>query len=213
LKLIENGYDEEIFVKAEREGKTAPGCSRTMLLHSGALQTSIRDPRVFFDALADLQATGFVSPQNLRVVLRGSGNEDIYGRSILERGIEKLVSLEPSIPYVEALKEMLGADGLLIFQASNCNLQIPAKIYEYLRARKPVFAMTDPDGDTAAVLRGAGIGTVASLDSREQMVEGLRNFLEQVRCRQAPVPGTEDLAAYSRSSRTAELATLLDDLN
>jgi DNA-binding transcriptional LysR family regulator len=110
------------------------------------------------------------------------------------------------------LKEMLGADGLLIFQASNCNLQVPAKIYEYLRARKPVFAMTDPDGDTAAVLRGAGIGTIASLGSKEQMVEGLQNFLEQVRRRQAPVPRTEDLRVYSRKSRTSELAALLDGL-
>jgi hypothetical protein len=73
--------------------------------------------------------------------------------------------------------------------------------------------MTDRDGDTAAVLTGAGIGTIASLDSKEQMVEGLRSFLDQIRRRQAPVPGREDLAAYSRNSRTAELATLLDELN
>jgi hypothetical protein len=72
--------------------------------------------------------------------------------------------------------------------------------------------MTDPDGDTAAVLRGAGIGTIAPLDSREEMIKGLRNFLEQVRHRQAPVPSSEDLPVYSRNYRTRELATLLDDL-
>ncbi len=77
LKLIENGYDEEIFVKAEREERTPVSCSRTVLLHSGALQPSIRDPRGFFDALADLQEMGFVSPENLRIILRGSGNEEM----------------------------------------------------------------------------------------------------------------------------------------
>ena len=43
--------------------------------------------------------------------------------------------------------------GLLLLQASNCNDQVPAKAYEYLRCHRPVLALTDPAGDTAELLR------------------------------------------------------------
>ena len=44
---------------------------------------------------------------------------------------------------------MLRADGLLILQAANCNEQIPAKLYKYLRARRPIVALTDPQATLA----------------------------------------------------------------
>ena len=56
---------------------------------------------------------------------------------------------------------MLTVDGLLVLQAANCNDQIPAKTYEYLRAQQPLLALTDPAGDTADVIRRAGIDTIA----------------------------------------------------
>ena len=47
--------------------------------------------------------------------------------------------------------------------AANCNDQIPAKAYEYLRvsAARLLLALTDPAGDTADVIRRAGIDTIA----------------------------------------------------
>ena len=65
--------------------------------------------------------------------------------------------MEPGVSFRNAVAEMLSADGLLIFQASNCNHQIPAKVYEYFRAKRPIFAMTDPKGDTASLLKSMGI--------------------------------------------------------
>jgi hypothetical protein len=64
-----------------------------------------------------------------------------------------VVLLAPALPYREALRETMDVDGLLVFQAANCNHQIPTKIYEYFRTRRPILALTDPSGDTAAALR------------------------------------------------------------
>ena len=48
------------------------------------------------------------------------------------RGIQDLIELAPLVPYEgRAFAEQLAADGLLLFQAANCNHQIPAKLYEY----------------------------------------------------------------------------------
>lgn len=212
LAMIENGYDEAAFAGAEKavEGYRRHG-GPAVLVHSGTIYPSERDPNAFFGALADLQNAGAVTPETLKVVLRATGADDYVRPLLAQYGIEKLVALEPSIPYRDALAEMLTVDGLLVLQAENCNLQVPAKLYEYLRARRPILALTDSAGDTAAVLRNAGIDTIAPLDSREQIASALMRFLELLRDRRAPVPGKDHIAAASRRSRTIELANLLDD--
>jgi len=209
--VIPNGYDEEKFLDAER-GASGSSVERSCitLIHSGLLYPSERDPRAFFGAIAALRRDGRVSPSTLQIVLRGSGFDDTYRPMVREAGIDNIVRLEPQVGYRAALAEMLAADGLLLFQASNSNHQIPAKVYEYLRARRPIFAMTDVAGDTARVLATAGIDTVAPLDSQPRIVEGLARFLDAIRLGTAPVPGQDEILRHSRRSRAGELAALLD---
>jgi glycosyltransferase involved in cell wall biosynthesis len=212
--MIANGHDEEDFITAEQVGvsrSSLNGC--IVLVHSGLLYPSERDPRAFFAAVAELRQAGRIHSSKLKIILRGSGHEDFYRQQLRQNGIEDIVILEASVPYREALVEMLNADGFLIFQASNCNHQIPAKIYEYLRAKRPIFALTDPEGDTAGVLKAAEIGTIVPLDSKEQIATRFLDFLTQVREGCAPIGKDKAIACHSRKSRTEELVKVLDALS
>jgi len=62
---------------------------------------------------------------------------------------------------------------------SSHKLQPPdsAKAYECLRAGRPIFAMTDPAGDTASLLRAEGIEAIVPLDSKNDIATGLLRFL------------------------------------
>lgn len=208
--VIANGYDERIF------GDVAPGPrpndGRLHLVHSGLLYPSERDPRPFYDAVGSLRDAGRVSAADLRIVLRASGYEGYHEEEIRKRGIEDIVLLEGAVPYREALAEMMNADGLLLFQASNCNHQIPAKIYEYLRARRPILALTDPEGDTAGVLRQAGAGTIVRIDAATEIAAGMQAFLERVREGRADAASHGEIESHSRRARTTELARLLDEI-
>lgn len=209
--VIANGYDEDNFAQAAH-GAGKAGQGPLVLVHSGALYPSERDPRCFFQALADLKSRGVIDAARLKVVLRASGHEDYHRRFIEECGVADIIALEPNIPYEAALREMLEADGLLLFQAANCNHQIPAKIYEYLRARRPVLALTDPTGDTARLLLNTGIDTIVPLDDRASIAAGLEGFLEHIRAGTAPIAQDTEVARHSRYARTAELAALFDTL-
>jgi glycosyltransferase involved in cell wall biosynthesis len=212
--VIPNGYDEENFIVAEQMLRNRPSPQDPIVLvHSGLLYPSERDPRSFFAALGHLRQAGEISSSNLKIILRGSGNESYYSEHVRRNGLEDIVFLEPTVPYRQALVEMLNADGLLLFQAANCNHQIPAKLYEYLRARRPIFALTDPTGDTAAVLKAAGIDTIAPLDSMEQIARGILRFLKQVHERRAPVACDKEIKRHSRQFRAQELARLLNSLS
>lgn len=207
FKVIENGYDEETFAGLNSSGSALnPG--KFTLLHSGIVYPSERDPTQFLQAIRTLIDAGHISVDQLRVRFRASMHEDFL-RALTNRfGLNECIELLPPIPYKEALDEMLRADVLLIMQASNCNDQIPAKLYEYLRARRPVLALTDPAGDTAGALRTVGISAIAPLDQSQTIA----NILGKV----VADPHVDTLAEanlvlkYSRRNRTGELAAMLD---
>jgi glycosyltransferase involved in cell wall biosynthesis len=213
--IIPNGYEEASFAELEsglRRSKCVGAPLR--LLHSGFLYpTPDRDPSAFFAALADLKSSGMLSPGQIVVTLRASGFVERYQTMIRAKGLEEIVKLEPAIPYRDALREMLLADGLLVFQSYTSNPAIPAKLYEYLRARRPIFAMVDADGDTAATLRAVGSGTIASLESSDQIRKGLVEFLGLIRSGTAPLGDPTAIRGFARETHAVLLAALLDEVS
>jgi len=207
---ILNGYDEEKFSAVENTSLPLPvNEGKRVLLHSGILYPSERDPTDFFAALKQLKDENRGELRNFEIRLRATGHDE----QIDEFEIADFVRLLPALGYSDALTEMMQADGLLLFQASNCNHQIPAKLYEYLRAGRPILALTDPIGDTAGLLFGAGIFSVVRLDSQPEIVDAMRNFLHQINSNTIPkVPDTV-VAKYSRRNQTKELAKLFDTLS
>lgn len=213
--LIENGYDEDSFAGAQaaaQTGVTAGGAQPLLLLHSGIIYPSERDPVPFFQALATLLAEGEVSAATLQVRLRAAVHDAYLEALIGQYGIGAIVSLAPHLPYREALSEMLAADALLVLQGENCNCQVPAKLYEYLRARRPILALTDAAGDTAATLRRAGIDTIAPLDEPQRIAAVLLDFLARVSAGSVVLPADHVVLANSRKARAVQLAALLDDV-
>jgi glycosyltransferase involved in cell wall biosynthesis len=212
--VISNGYDEEYFAEVERLAIRRRFAGHPIvLLHSGILYpTRDRDPTHFFTAVAKLQSAGKINSSGLRIVLRGSGYEDEYRKRVCDKGIENIVSLEPAIPYRDALAEMLNVDGLLLFQGYTSNPAIPAKLYEYLRARRPIFAMVDSQGDTAHTLQQMGVGQIVPLDSEDLIVLGLLEFLRQIQMGKGCVASESVIRDNSRESVTRQLATTLDEV-
>ena len=211
IRVLENGFDEESFAGVAlvpaRE-PLVPGA--VTLLHSGIVYPSERDPTQFFMAIAQMAAAAELRAGELVVRFRAAGHDDLLRGLAQRHGIERFIELLPPIPYRAALQEMLRADALLVLQAANCNEQIPAKVYEYLRAGRPIVTLTDPAGDTAGVVRAAGLDAIARLDDVADIVALLRRFIASVRAGQAPLPAAAYVASASRRGRSRELATLLD---
>ena len=214
-KIIPNGYDEANFSVVERvvpDRRDNDGS--LILLHSGALYPEVGDrhPGMFLSALARLVHEGILSPSRIKVVLRATGYDEEYRDLIRRNCLEKIVSVEPAIPYQSALEEMRTADGLLVFQGSNCNPNIPAKLYEYFRAGRPIFAMIDTKGDTAMLLKKVGVGTIVSLQSEEQIAVGLLSFLDEITKGKSSMPDSDLVKSFSREFGSRELGSLLDGI-
>lgn len=212
VRVIENGYDEESFAHIAVDTSAPLNPGKVTLLHSGVVYPSERDPTQLFAALRMLTEQREIGPDTFCMRLRASAHEPYLRKLATEHRVESLVDLAPPISYGDALAEMMRAEGLLVLQASNCNEQIPAKLYEYLRALRPIVGLTDPAGDTAALLREAGIEAIARLDDAAEIARVLSRFVAQLRINGAPLPRMEYVQQASRRSRSRELAALLDEV-
>lgn len=213
LVLLENGYDEEAFTLAAGRKPAAGVDGRIVLLHSGIVYSAERDPTQLFAAMRQLKQGGHPLASRLLLRLRATVNDERLRIMLDDAGIADMVELAPPIPYADALAEMVAVDGLLVLQASCCNNQIPAKAYEYLRAGRPLLALTDPAGDTADVIRRAGIDTLAPLDDSRAILTALIDFLQRIEQGNAPLASRQAVTDASRRGRTAQLARLLDQVS
>ncbi len=209
--VIENGYDEEDFVDlptgCSRDGR---GNAAVRMVHPGVIYTDDRDPRAFFNALARLKSNGLINADLLKVDLRASGSEELYTKLLAGLAIDDIVRLRPAIPHRQALLDCARSDALLLFQAASCNHQIPAKVYEYLRLRKPILGLTPREGDTGILLGKLGGATIVNLSDEAEIYRTLPVFLEQVRNNLHSRPSAIEIRSYSRAARTSQLATLLN---
>ncbi len=210
-QLVLNGYDEETFLNAETTDAARSG--RTVLLHSGIIYPKERNPVGLFDALSRMQRQGAIDSSRFELRLRAPGNTEYVHRLVKEYKLGDLVTVRDPIPYEQAVSEMLTADGLLILQSEGCNHQIPAKIYEYMRAQKPILALTDPTGDTAGILRQSGARELflAQLDSAAEIETELQRFIESLDDSDSGVvyPNAD---SFSRRSQVGTLAGIFDEL-
>lgn len=212
--VIENAVDEDFVSLIEKELKvTAVDPDRKLrFVHSGILYPSERDPTQFFKALSQLKKQKVLSSTAVEFILRASTNEEAYRKHVKQLDVDDLVFFEPAIPYAEAIREMLLADGLLIFQAGSCNHQIPAKIYEYFRSGRPILGLTDPTGNTAELLASERGTMIARLDDEENIVLKLPEFITY--CREQR--GNSVRAAsgkYSRRTRIQQYSEIFNQMS
>jgi glycosyltransferase involved in cell wall biosynthesis len=207
--LIENGYDEESFAPMT-DGRRPLNPGMLTLLHSGIVYPQARDPSAVIAALRDLVDRGVAGADRMRVRFRAPVHDAMLRELARDAGVTELVEILPPLDYADALAEMQRADALLVLQSANCNEQIPAKIYEYMRARRPILALTDRRGDTAAALRAAGFDAIAPLDDRAAIASLLARFIDAPDA--LPLPDEQTIARHSRRGRTAQLAGMLDAL-
>jgi glycosyltransferase involved in cell wall biosynthesis len=210
MEIIENGYDEEAFNALQTKSASQPLNPGVLtILHSGIVYPSERDPTELFAALGLLKQRG-VDEGRLRIRFRAPVHEHLL-RSLARRNdVERMVEILPHLPYREALAEMLRADGLLLLQAANCNEQVPAKLYEYLRAGRPLMALTDEAGDTAKLLRAGGIDAISRLDTARDIAALLGRFVNADY--RGMVAHEQAVAGASRAARAQQLGRLMDSL-
>ena len=209
--LVENGFDESSFDGLRPRSGAQPLTRTPVLLHSGIVYPLERDPRALFAALGKLASQGRIMPGDFVLRFRAPVHDAMLEKLARAHRVESFVEIRPPIPYREALQEMFDADALVAMQGASCNEQIPAKVYEYLRARKPVLGLADPNGDTGRLLASTGFDFVVPLEATERIEAALPRFLAGLAAGTLFRPSVQAIERYSRKALTGRFAALFDE--
>jgi glycosyltransferase involved in cell wall biosynthesis len=201
--VIANGYDEEDFAE---EIPAAGG--PFVAAYSGQLYGS-RMPWTFLEAASrfarrcDPGAGGFV--------VRFAGP---VGRKVMARAKASGVRVEALgvLGHRDAVRAMRAADAnvLIIGPAPGAEATLTGKIFEYLRAGRPILALVPPRGEAAALVREFDAGVVVSPEDAEGAAAALEAFYDGRGG--APRPAAAGLKRFERRRLTAELAELFDNV-
>jgi hypothetical protein len=147
-----NGFDPADFPAVP--APPAPDGPLT-IIHAGTIYPGHRDPSPLFRAARSLD----VGRDCLNMLFLGASAEQIM--PLAQRaGVADLVQTRPRIPYRDSIAALCRADVLLLLQwDSPTELgNIPAKLFEYLAARRPILGLGPTDGIPARIIRTRGAG-------------------------------------------------------
>ena len=204
---IPNGYDG-----AEWEALKSPQPThdRFVITYPGTFSMGTRSPRPLFRALRDLIDAREIDAADVRVELFGDC-ERAEGLSVRDMashyGIGDIVDVGPPVSRAQTL-DRIRRSHLLLLLAEGWALQIPGKTYEYLRAGRPILALTS-EGALADLLRrtgGAWIANPADVSAISGAI--LDAYRAWKKKEAAPAPDAALVASFDRRSLAGRYAAL-----
>jgi hypothetical protein len=193
--VLPNGFD-----RAEQPADVSLG-EGFWIVHTGRLYGREQQVSAFLEALATLPAdvkTLFVGVDESRV------------RPDADRlGLGDRVRVEPLVPLPVALGYQRAADALLLVNGRRPE-SMSSKVFEYLQAGRPIFAISPAGSAARALFEEVGGGTCVLPD--DPMGESLASFIAEARAGSAAVAAPAALDRYELGRLTSDLAAILDGL-
>lgn len=156
-EVVYNGYAAEDFPPI------APDADHQEVLtirYMGSIYAGFRDPSPVFAAIGLLP-----DPLRHRVIVEFYGDAgDTVLAAAAAHGVTQSVVVKPRIPYRRALELQMQADVLLLLQSSDRRDEgnLPAKLFEYLYARRPILFIGYEHGVAARLVSERGAGLVSN---------------------------------------------------
>ena len=207
IHTISNGFMPEDFSETQHgQGNN----KKKVFAHVGSLYGQFRDPTPLLEAIAQLKIQGLLHHDNFSFELIGGGSKvssPEFRRQLVDLSIDDLVVIIDRLPHRKSLQHMMNADCLVLLQCDeSLKYQVPAKLYEYLRCKKPILGMVD-QGATRDILQT--INPAWSIHPEDKT--GIQDYILKLINGEKAVhslPSSESIAGYSRSLQAEKLIEL-----
>lgn len=180
---------------------------RFSIIYAGSFYGN-RSPRPILEAIRLLKAKGALPAGGL--VLRVIGvTGDLAVRAAAALGIGECVVVEDFLPYRDVLSRVRGADVLLLVVGDAHHAMVPAKLFDYLAARRYILALGPAGFEAGRIVQESGAGAVVDSDD----VAGIARVLAaRMQSPRADLPASSILERYSPRRTMESLDRVLRDV-
>lgn len=212
--VITNGFDEEDFQMVN----THPPEGVFRITYTGIFNKE-QNPAKIFQAFQNFINKTGATPEKIRLRLVGQLDNpgEFENLNFLKQlMIDDYVEIIPYLPHEEVLKEMSSATVLLLLIGEYPYNEgvMTGKIFEYLRAKRPILAVIPPKGVAAEVIRETNAGMVVDTSCINEITKGLLTLYELY------LQGNLEnqfnrihIERYERKNLTAELSKIFEQLS
>ncbi len=206
IAVIYNGFEPDDVITPDA---AVPGPLRT-LSHVGTLYGA-RTPEPLLASLARLIADGRIARNRWQFRQVGRARPGSMPPPPPE---VPTYQTGRHLPQTEARREMVAADVLVLLDMNHrhAGLQVPAKLFEYVRTGRPILAFTPAGSGTAQILEIAAVPHVCIDPACPPAVldAALATFLTTAHPVKAPSPAF--MATFRADQQVRELIAILDPL-
>lgn len=200
------GYDEDDFPQP-----FPPANDTFSIVHAGLLGYD-RRPDTLIKLLGKLKNENPEFGNLLRI--KFAGNVDYAITSMIKNaGLDENYEAPGNIPRPKALDMTLRAQMLLLplNLANNVKGRIPGKLFENLRAQKPILCLGPADSDVAKIIAETNAGTTCDYDDEVCLREFIEKRFELFKQGKNYI-STENIKKYSVPNQVQKLAGFLDQI-
>jgi glycosyltransferase involved in cell wall biosynthesis len=212
VHLLWNGYDPG---EALAAAPIPPRPFRT-LVHLGSLYGG-RHPGLLISSLRRLTGGGLLDPGQVRLRLIGPvepGQAWMAGCSG-DAAPAWLDCRNTTVSRAAAQREMSESDYLLLLDLNErgAGVQVPAKLFEYVRIGRPILAVTSRDSSSARILAASGVPYVCIFDTDSEAEVDCK-MLDFFRLPPSVTPHSESFAReFDAVAQTSRLDAILSSVS
>ena len=160
------GYSDEEFQDVILKEKTN---DEKVIVHAGNI-FSYQNPKRFWQQIKKEIESG----NKLKIKFIGTVDPTIV-ESISDAGLDYYIEYAGFLPYKKMLEEICNADYLLVCATEPRH--VPGKLFEYLRARKPIIAFGNDNDEVKDILSNSNAGMMFGYnDSGEEFFKNYSNL-------------------------------------
>ncbi len=208
IEVLPNGFDAADFpqTKVALEDKF-------VITHTGLL-TERQNPKILWKVLKKMIDERIDLQKDLVVRLIGNIDNSIL-QDIESFGLQQYVELIPNVSHTEAIHYQLSSQVLLLCLVDDEETKylIAGKIFEYLKADRPILAFGFQDGATAKIMTETKAGYMHDFKSEDALTETLYDLYEKYKLQELCVENNIKLVdQYSREHLTEKLSSMMNSL-
>ncbi|MGI1799553.1 glycosyltransferase [Priestia sp. TRN 1309] len=211
VHIITNGYDEEDFNSLN---SNLTHNERFTVVHNGLFYL-IRTPVTFLQAVHRLISKGLLEKEKIKLVFSWSENDKSWIEVAHKLELKDILETVGYLEHKESLEMANRADALLLIVGPGRKNKAvyPAKLFEYLRLRKPIIALSPNGGVVDNLIRDLECGINCDFDDTEAIEKYLYELYLQWSSSNIRVSTPlEEIKVYERKCLTKKLANVLDIL-
>lgn len=201
IEVITNGFDVSVEMEVLLDNKFS-------ISHIGSL-LSERNPEILWKTLNKISEENPSFKENLQLKFAGAVSEEVK-KSLQNNGLLEISKFIGYVSHSEALKLQRQSQVLLLVEIDSPETRaiIPGKLFEYLAAQRPIFALGPKGSDIREIIEDTKAGIFFNYENEDMLKSQILRYYDDFKKGDLTI-SSEGIEKYSRRELTRQMASII----